>query len=398
VIQEKIAMSNTRRSILGFGLRSLTTIGAASLLKNVALASPAGGAGQVLVAIHLIGGNDSNNMIVPTEAGEYEAYARGRGELAIPRNSLLTVTSATGRGTYGLHPNLADLRRIYDEGALAIVANVGSLAAPVTRANILAHQAQLPKDLFQHSSNDRSRFVRPGFLLPSWTGAIQQSIGDEPEFYFFSSGLTVLPAERLGLEGADIDNGAMMRAIAAAPRLRTAFPDTGLGLQLKQVAALLQVSDALGLSRPVFSTSLAGFDTHHDQLPRQAELFTILSQAMTAFYEATRELGIADRVTTYTDSEFNRTLAPNATHGSEHGWGGHQLVMGGSIRGGDIIGELPSMELGGANDAGTRGVWIPSTAYHQFQAAMAGRYGIQNADLARVLPGMQNFAAASLQL
>ncbi len=370
-------MSNTRRSILGFGLRSLTTLGAASLLKNVALASPAGGAGQIVLAIHLIGGNDSNNMIVPIGAGEYELYARGRGELAIPRNSLLTVTSAQGRGTYGMHPNLAELRNLYDQGALAIAANVGQLAAPVSRAHILARQAQLPKDLFQHTSNDRLRFVRPGFLLPSWTSAIQQSIGDAPEIYLFSSGLSVMPAERIGLEGAEVDNGAMMRAIAAAPRLRTAFPDTGLGLQLRQAATLLQVGESLGLSHPVFSASLAGFDTHVDQLPRQAELFTTLSQAMAAFYEATRELGIADRVTTYTDSEFNRTLAPNATHGSDHGWGGHFLMMGGSIRGGDILGELPSMELGGANDAGSRGVWIPSTALHQFEAAIAGRYGIQ---------------------
>jgi len=301
---------------------------------------------------------------------------------------------------YGLHPNLAELRDLYDQRALAIAANVGSLAAPVGRALILARQAQLPADLFQHTTNDRLRFVRPGFIFPSWTAAMQQSLGnsDAPEVYLFSSGLSVMPAERIALEGAEVDNGAMMRAIAAAPRLRTVFPDTGLGLQLRQVATLLQVGESLGLSRPVFSTSLAGFDTHQDQLPRQAELFTTLSQAMAAFYEATRELGMADRVTTYTDSEFNRTLAPNATHGSEHGWGGHYLIMGGSIRGGDILGELPSVELGGANDAGSRGVWIPSMADDQFQAAIAGRYGIQSADITRVLPRMQKFATASLQL
>ncbi len=129
----------------------------------------------------------------------------------------------------------------------------------------------------------------------------------------------------------------------------------------------------------MFSVFLGGFDTHADQLATQADLFAKLSQAMSAFYEATRELGVSGRVTTYTDTEFNRTMAPNRTHGTDHAWGGHHLVMGGSIRGGDIHGQMPSLELNGRDDAGMRGVWIPTTSAHDYQSRFAQRFGLPGA-------------------
>jgi uncharacterized protein (DUF1501 family) len=388
----------SRRSILGLGLRSLSTIGAASLLKNVALAGTNRATDQAVVFINLIGGNDSNNLIVPTSPAEYDAYSRGRRELAIPRSALLDIGSVRNTVTFGLHPSLVELRRLYDQGALAIVANVGRLVDPITKTGLLARQARIPSNLFQHTTSDQLRFVQPGFAVPAWTNALQSgSSGDKTaEVFGFSSGLSVVPAERTGIEGSALNNPTLLRAISGAPSLRTQFPATGLGLELQQAVRLLKVGPGLGLTRPVFSVSHAGFDTHQDQLNGQAVLFATLSQAMAAFHEATQEYGVASRVTTFTDTEFNRALRPNALRGTEHGWGGHQLVMGAAVRGGEVYGEFPSLELGGPNDAGTTGIWIPTTSRDHYHATMAGWLGIKPWDIERVMPGVRDFNQVNL--
>src|SRR5258708_22496464 len=200
-----------------------------------------------------------------------------------------------------------------------------------------------------------------------WATLLQQPVSEKQprEVFGFSSGLMVIPGERSGLEGLGLDNKKLLAAMSATTPLRTGFPRTGLGLQLQQVTQVLQVGDRLDLVRPVFSTSLGGFDTHRDQLPRHAELLATLSDAMGAFYEATRELGIADRVTTYTDTDFNRTLTPNATHGSDHGWGGDFLMVGRSIRRAAILGQLPSMQPGGAYAPAASLRWSATTARRQ---------------------------------
>lgn len=383
-------MSTTRRSVLELGMRSAAALGAASLFKGTAFGS-AGGADRAVVAIHMIGGNDSNNMFVPADGPEYDFYQRGRGELAIARASLLTVTSPRHSATYGFHPAMSEIRRLYDQGALAVMANTGPLVARVTRAEILAGQAVLPPDMSSHTGNSRWHYEPWGFSTAPWATLLQQPVSeDDPrEVFGFSSGLLVIPAERSRIEGKSLDNDKLLAAMNSATPLRTQFPDTGLGLQLQQVAQLLQVGERMGLVRPVFSTSLGGFDTHRDQLPRHALLLATLSDAMGAFYEATRELGVADRVTTYTDTDFNRTLAPNQTHGTEHGWGGHHLVMG-AVRGGDIIGRMPSLELGGPDDAGSLGAWIPTTASDEFHRTLALGYGLPASDLGNVLPAAKN--------
>src|SRR5262249_36022220 len=155
-----------------------------------------------------------------------------------------------------------------------------------------------------------------------------------------------------------------------------AFPDTTLGSQLQRVARVLEASASLGFTRPMISATMTGFDTHSNELARQEELYAELSQGMAAFYAATEELGIAQQVISYTRSEFNRTLRPNRLHGTEHAWGGHELIMGGAVRGGDIYGTFPSLELGGPDDVGNDGVWIPTTANQQYEATIAYWHGV----------------------
>jgi uncharacterized protein (DUF1501 family) len=127
---------------------------------------------------------------------------------------------------------------------------------------------------------------------------------------------------------------------------------------------------------------LAGFETVSNQLAAQAALFAELDQALVEFHRAASAEGLAESVTVYTDSEFNRTLVPNKFGGSDHGWGGHQLVMGGSTLGGQIYGKFPSLAVGGADDAVGNGTWKPTTSSAQYAATIASWYG--KGDLSRM--------------
>ena len=123
-----------------------------------------------------------------------------------------------------------------------------------------------------------------------------------------------------------------------------------------------------------------------------------MNDSLIAFYEATRLLGIAPRVTTYTQTEFNRTLAPNNRHGTDHAWGGHELVIGGSVRGGDLYGRFPSLALGGPDDLDSRGVWIPSTSEVQYLSTFATWFGVRHIEELPEFENLRNFPQPVLGL
>ncbi|HXT77578.1 MAG TPA: DUF1501 domain-containing protein [Candidatus Eisenbacteria bacterium] len=138
--------------------------------------------------------------------------------------------------------------------------------------------------------------------------------------------------------------------------IQTAFPaNNGLASQLKQVAQVIATRSSLGISRQIFFCSIGGFDTHSDQLASQVNLYTQLSSAMSAFYGATQELGVAGNVTTFTLSEFSRMFQPGSNGGTDHAWGGYQLMMGGAVKGNAIYGTFPTLSLGGPDDVGSNG-------------------------------------------
>lgn len=147
-------------------------------------------------------------------------------------------------------------------------------------------------------------------------------------------------------------------------------PGSTLSQRLAQVAAGLS-RDA---SRSTFTVALSGFDTHADELARQASLFAELNDGLVSFYQSLRDLGLSDRVTVFTSTEFNRALVPNARGGTEHGWGGHNLVLGGPVLGGEFYGRFPSLAVGGPDDLGTNGIWIPSITDEQYSATLARWY------------------------
>lgn len=361
------ADGHSRRSVLGFGLKAA----AVCLTGAAPPASAASPGGRAAVCLYLLGGNDSNNMVVPTTSPEYETYAKGRGPLAIPRDALLSVDSSSPSGKYGFHPNLAGIQAIYNQGSLAVLANVGRSSVPADAAGIRANPAALPGDLFLHTGASDIRFIPNGYLTLAWAATATATDRKTPPVDVLVHGVTMAPRE------------AALRRVPSTP-LSTPFPYTPAGRQLESVANRLRVSSP---SQQLFLCPVSGFDTHGDQLARQAALFSELNDAMVAFYSAMQELRIGNRVTLFTQTEFDRTLAPNALGGTEHAWGGHQLILGGSVLGGQVYGRFPSLELGGADDLGSNGTWIPSTSNVQYDATIAAWLG--RTDLTS-LPGFEN--------
>jgi uncharacterized protein (DUF1501 family) len=415
---------------------------------------------QALVCIFLYGGNDANNLIVPMDAAGYANYQTIRGAasnngLALDQSALLPITSKTqqnGGTAFGLHTNLPEIQALFNSGQVAFLANVGTLSQPLTRAQYLAPQPPAPANLFSHADQQQQwqSLQMDGFYKSGWGGRLADTV--EPAFNsgsifppvtsvagsaIFGTGLetspyAIIPGSTPGLSGFSSsaagsarlaalqqlltfdtgisliqaassittnslsDSQVLSTALKSATPLATVFPSTGLGNQLKQVAQILSVRSALGLRRQVFFCSLGGFDTHSTQLAIQAPLFTQLSQAMNAFYSATIELNLAQQVTTFTMSDFSRTYQPGSDAGTDHAWGSVQVIMGGAVKGGDIYGTLPVFTLGGPNDAGSNGRWIPTTSIDQYGATLAQWFGVSPSGLTSVFPNLASFPTRTL--
>lgn len=185
-----------------------------------------------------------------------------------------------------------------------------------------------------------------------------------------------------------------MTSLLANVNISTEFPQNSLAAQLLTVAKVMAVRRELGLTRQIFFCQLGSFDTHSAQLETQEALLAQLSQAVAAFYQATQELGIDKSVTTFTASEFGRTLSPSGTDGSDHAWGNHHFVIGGGVQGSKFYGTFPSLELGNDHDANNRGTLIPTTAVSQYGATLAEWFGVSAAALPNIFPNIANFSAS----
>ncbi|HEY2614244.1 MAG TPA: DUF1501 domain-containing protein [Chthoniobacterales bacterium] len=405
---------------------------------------------KALVCLFLYGGNDANNVIIPHDAAGYASYAAARGVLSIPQASLLPLTLQNGDGRdFGFHPNLPELQALFNQGHLGIVSNVGTLVAPITRAQYLAGGAAVPAQLFSHADQSvqwqtsvPDQPSRTGWggrmadLLHSLNGDAKVSLSISiAGRNTFEVGNTVIPYSvspngSIGLTGFDGSANAnvrlqafkdllalphhnlfeqaysdtVTRSIAAneiltaalngiAP-LQTVFPDSALSQQLNMVAKLIAARTNLGMRRQIFFCSVTGYDTHGDQLAGQANLLTELSQALNAFYSATAELGVAQQVTAFTASDFGRTFPTNGS-GSDHGWGSHQFVLGGAVQGGRLFGTFPTLAINGPDDTG-QGRWIPTTSVDEFSATLATWFGVSASDLPAVLPNIGRFAHPNL--
>jgi uncharacterized protein (DUF1501 family) len=180
-------------------------------------------------------------------------------------------------------------------------------------------------------------------------------------------------------------------ALKGAASIGVNFPGTDIGTQLGQVAKLIQVRSSLGASRQIYFCSQGGYDTHSNQLQQHVGLYSNLANALNAFDQAMTALSVQDSVTTFTESDFNRTFQPNGNNGTDHGWGTHALVMGGAVNGGALYGTYPTLALAGPDDSGGRGTWVPSTSEDQYLAALAKWFGLAQGDLDYVFPNLKAF-------
>jgi uncharacterized protein (DUF1501 family) len=212
----------------------------------------------------------------------------------------------------------------------------------------------------------------------------------------FEDGLTLVQAASSTTSNALQNAQTLAAALATGSPLKTNFPKSPLGAQLAEVAKIIQVRSALGLPRQIFFVSSGGFDTHGTQIATQDRLLLDLNNCMSAFYNATVELGVPQEVTTFTMSDFARTLQPDSTQGSDHAWGSHHLVMGGAVAGGDFYGTFPTLALGGPDDATDQGRWIPTTPIDQYGATLAQWFGVPPGNLQSVFPNLKNFTNQTL--
>jgi uncharacterized protein (DUF1501 family) len=412
---------------------------------------------RALVCLFLAGGNDANNLIVPTDDLTYATYAKGRGALALPKASLLGLTPRTTDGrSFGLHPAMPELRDLFAGGKLALLANVGTLAAPTTKAQFQGKLVPLPNALFSHndqqvqwqSSLPDSKLFSTGWggRLADLTNAFNENntismsislagqnsfqVGRQVAQYAVSPNGAIQPngaggnlgaisaqarRELLGTpdenlfstafagltKNAVTDSALLSSILAKEAPFKAEFPKSNLGQQMRMIARLAAVAPSLGLRRQIFFARVGGWDLHDHQVVAgntatgaHAKLLADVSQSLAAFANATEELGIAEQVTTFTASDFGRTWTTNGD-GSDHGWGSHHLIMGGAVKGGDIYGQMPDFALNGPDDTG-RGRWIPTTSVDEYNATLATWFGVRQGDLATILPNIGRFARPNL--
>ncbi len=412
---------------------------------------------RALVCVFLHGGNDSFNMLVPNTDAEYNAYAASRQNLAISRANLLPVNPvslSTGSEAFGLHPAMTGMQALFESGGAAFVANVGPLVQPTTKTQYQDQSATLPPQLFSHNDQQAQWNSLKGANTgkTGWAGRMADQIqavlqdqkmatnvsvsgsnlfqiadstvayvmgengplqfegfSDDPASVLFDQRVafqSIIDAQYASIYErgfAEIQNRALQAsqivstAISNAEDsgvIATSFPDTPLGRQLLTVAKLIASRDELQMQRQIFFVGMGGFDSHDDQNLNQPGLLGDLSDALSAFSAATLDLGVADGVTTFTQSDFGRTLTSNGD-GTDHGWAGNQIVIGGAVNGRDIYGSYPTLEIGGPQDVGG-GRLIPSTSADQYAATLAKWFGIPDLDLDSIAPNLSNFAQRDL--
>jgi uncharacterized protein (DUF1501 family) len=416
-----------------------------------ALAQSAAPDYKALVCVFLHGGNDGNNVLVPLTGANNTLYKQARLGLALPDgNAKLLPVQNTDGTAYGLNDGFQAIHPLWAQGKLAVLANAGMLVKPVTRSEYLAQSAPVPTNLFSHS--DQTQQMQSGFPNPSggtgWAGRVADAASPlnggatfpaafsmNGPALFCSGGViqsaTLLPGFNLDLWGMDVwpasaaqarktalqqiltfHSGmtlvqaanrsredalalnAMLKSTSGSP-LQTQFPGTQLGQQLSQVANVINLRNSTGMKRQIFFASFGGFDTHGNQNWTHWDLLKTVGEALGPFYASLVEMGIADKVTTFTLSEFGRSLQPSGS-GSDHGWGSHHILLGGAVNGGRVYGTFPTLALGGPDDSGNRGVWIPTTSIDQVGATLATWFGVPANQLPGIFPNLSNFPQQNL--
>lgn len=418
---------------------------------------------RALVCIFLSGGNDGHGTLIATDPTSFDAFTTARSGapgLAYSLNSLLPITPNTAQSgrTFALNPYLGGVQNLFNAGRAALIANVGTLIAPTTKAQIQANSVPLPASLYSHFDQTaawQAIDANGGSAVHTgWGGAMADLIASmntntaftcisTAGIALFLSGLTSyqlnvtsagpIPISGLAqpLFGQQAGSNALAsiltasetnlfakeyevvvnRSTAAQATLATSMLPAGVGgvpnppqyldpitnkltnnsfaTSLQTVARIIGGRSGLGVSRQLFYVVLGGFDTHDNQAPQIAQLLTQLGSGLEYFDGLMTSMGINDNVTTFTASDFGRTLTANSD-GTDHGWGSHHIVTGGAVKGQDIYGQYPVIGANQANDTGA-GRLIPTTSVEQYAGTLARWFGLSDGQVKTVFPNFANF-------
>jgi uncharacterized protein (DUF1501 family) len=403
-----------------------------------------------LVCVFLFGGNDAFNMMVPYEQSAYSNYSNIRSGMALSRESLHPLKG----NQQAFHAAMPDLQKLYDNDKLAVATNIGAIIEPTTRSAFKNDSVQLPADLFSHSHQqefwETGTTAKNSVHPPGWGGRMIDMLASantnptEPSMFslagnsVWQKGLKPLDFVLNPYEGVSQirsftpelwPNGrwktsrvaawkkilasnspnfmqqhmadtyatteerinALITELAQAQEIATIFPeDNELANELKMAAKMISIRESLGMKRQIFFVALGGWDTHGNQLTDHAERLGKLNDALNSFYDSTVELGVADSVTTFTASEFGRTMSINGD-GTDHAWAGHYLVMGDAVKGGQVHGDPLNLTIDGPDDAEDTGRFIPKYGVDQYGATFAKWMGMSNSDMNEIFPNLSNF-------
>lgn len=430
-----------------------STMGLGSLAAMGSLSAQTASDTKFMICLHMQGGNDQSNLIIPTSTAEYADYRNARPSIALTSTSTRSISPDGFSGpALGLHPNLSYVAQLFNEGKAAILANVGNLVVPVSRTqwNGGKPTVPVPVQIFSHNDQEaqwqtaspqvqgssgwlgrtadllQSTYTSSSSKVPmnlsigannimltgEQTVAYKLTPTGSPRFkgldgiggsataaaalrQMYQSGrLNLLENQASNLHRRAIETEAFVTSALAASPLANTFPSSGLAQQLYGVARMMLASGTLGHRRQVFFVQLSGFDFHDDLPTRQAEKMAELNSALQAFCGFLQTNNLWSKSVLFTTSEFGRALQSNGK-GADHGWGSHHFVIGGAVRGKRVYGQWPRVALGGAEDAG-QGRLLPTTSLAQYAATLANWFGVSNSDMPTVIPQIGNFSSQNL--
>lgn len=412
---------------------------------------------KAIVCVFLYGGNDYANTLVPYDTPNYTAYSQLRPSLAYERDKLTVLDSLNvpidRNGVahqYALAPELKMLRPLFDAGKMGVLLNVGTLIRPTTKLEYMNKTAMLPPKLFSHNDQQSvwqssapegatsgwggrmgDRFVAGNgnatFTCVNVSGnAVYLSGNTAVQYQVSTNGSVSLEGVKRPLFGSATCSTALQnlvtqarthlfeneytrvskRSIEANDILTTALgpdkietyfnPENNLAMQLKMVARMIDCAGALGAKRQVFFVSMGGFDTHDGLKDAHPDLLTSVGEALNSFYDATKELNIENMVTSFTASDFGRTLSGN-NDGSDHGWGSMHFMLGGAVNGKRYYGTAPLVAVDSDDDVG-QGRLLPTTSVDQYAATLGKWLGLSDSEVLELLPNLKYYDASKRYL
>jgi uncharacterized protein (DUF1501 family) len=421
---------------------------------------------RALVCIFLQGGNDGHGTVIATDPDSFSAFTTARSGapgLAYSQSDLLPITLKTPQSgrTFALNPYLTGVQNLFNAGRAAIIANSGTLIAPVTKAQLQSGSVPLPASLYSHfdqmaawqavaansgsavhtgwggamadliaSMNTNSAFTcistagvalflsgetsfqlnvtpagavpisglaKPLFGQPSGTNALSAILSAD-ETNLFAKEYEVVLGRSIAAQ-ASLASSMLPAGTEGVPNpsqyldpITNALTDNPLATSLQTVARVIGGRSGLGVTRQIFYVGLGGFDMHDNQAPQHARLLTQLGQALEYFDGVMTSAALGNQVTTFTVSDFGRTLTANSD-GTDHGWGSHHIVVGGAVNGQDMYGQYPVIGANQANDTGA-GRLIPTTSVEQYAGTLARWFGLSDGQVREVFPNFGNFGSS----